>query len=284
MKRIESQIYTIFCRTIGSMPSRWLENVLLFYWGIISILLFSSCEKVIHLNLSSSAPRVVIQGNIYDEPGPYHVTITSSVNFEEASTYPPVTGATVTISDNSGQTEVLSESLPGHYFSTKLRAMAERSYSLSVRTHEKTFLATAIMPPAVEIDSIYFSKSPYTGDKITVIKFNDPPGMKNYYRVIYFINEIRQDEFYVLNDDIFQGLTIKYSLMPRESEIKLAGGDKVTVWLESVDFGIYQYFRTAVSEGGQSASPSNPVSNISNGALGYFNACSVRKISAFVGK
>jgi hypothetical protein len=55
----------------------------------------------------------------------------------------------------------------------------------------------------------------------------------------------------------------------------LSPGDKVTVWLETVDNKVYEYFRTAGDEG-QSASPSNPASNISNGALGYFNACSIR--------
>lgn len=260
------------------------KNIITGTWLFVSLLVLSSCEKVIQLNLPTSASRVVIQGNIYDEPGPYLISVTSSVNFDETSDYPPVTGATVTISDNAGQTEVLSEPAPGFYYSSKLQGIADRSYSLSVKTREKVFEAVAKMPPPVDIDSIYFSKSPYTGYKIPTIKFNDPPGMKNYYRVVYFINDTRQEEFYVLNDDIFQGLTIKYSLIPRESEIKLVEGDKVTVWLESVDFGVYQYFLTAASEGGQTSTPSNPVSNISNGALGYFNACTVRRISATVGK
>jgi hypothetical protein len=57
----------------------------------------------------------------------------------------------------------------------------------------------------------------------------------------------------------------------------LKKGDTVTVWLETIDKGVFDYFRTAGSESGRNASPANPVSNISNGALGYFNASSVRK-------
>jgi hypothetical protein len=248
----------------------------------VTLLVLASCEKVIHLDLNTSTPQVVIQGNIYDEPGPYHVKISRSVNFEDASDYPPVSGAVVVLSDNTGQTEVLSESLPGTYNSSRLRAYAERSYSLSVKTGGKVYQANANMPEGVEIDSIYFSKSPFSGEKITTIRFEDPPNANNYYRVIYLINDILQKEFYVLSDDVFQGTTIVYSLMPRGTEIKLMKGDKVTVWLEAVDYGIYEYFRTAAGEGGQNASPSNPVSNINNGALGYFNACSVRKISVTV--
>jgi hypothetical protein len=250
----------------------------------VVLLLFISCEKVIYLDLYTSTPKIVIQGNIYDEPGPYEVKISNSVNFDEASDYPPISGATVLLTDNTGQTEVLKESFPGSYKSSKMRAYAERTYSLSVKTGGKTFEAKSKMPTGVAIDTIYFSKSPFSGDKITTIKFQDPPFSKNYYRIIYFVNDVQQKEFYVLSDEIFQGTTIVYSLMPRGSEIKLFEGDKVTVWLESIDNGIYEYFRTAVTEGGQTASPSNPVSNISNGALGYFNACSVRIITAKVGK
>ena len=72
--------------------------------------------------------------------------------------------------------------------------------------------------------------------------------------------------------------------MIKEEKDNLKKGDIVTVWLESVDKGVYDYFRTAGREDGQSASPSNPVSNISNGALGYFSASAVRKISLTVDK
>jgi hypothetical protein len=47
--------------------------------------------------------------------------------------------------------------------------------------------------------------------------------------------------------------------------------------LQSIDKGVYDYFRTAGNDGNQSASPSNPISNIDNEALGYFNACAVTK-------
>ena len=57
----------------------------------------------------------------------------------------------------------------------------------------------------------------------------------------------------------------------------LVAGDSIKVWLECIDHGVFEYFRTANRDGGHSTSPANPVSNITNGALGYFNACSVRK-------
>jgi hypothetical protein len=243
-----------------------------------------SCEKVINLQLNDASPRVVIQGNVYDQPGPYYVKISKSVTFDESNTYPPVTGATVEITDNVNQTEVLTESLPGTYKTSKLRGIPGRNYSLSVKTGSDTYRSVATMPAAVSIDSIYFAPNQFSGEKITTVRFYDPPYFVNYYRLIYFVNNVQQKQFYILDDELFQGMIIKYSLLSRDSGLKLVQGDNVMVWLESIDKGVYEYFRTTGHENGQSTSPANPVSNISNGALGYFNACTVRKISTIVDK
>ena len=54
-------------------------------------------------------------------------------------------------------------------------------------------------------------------------------------------------------------------------------GDTVTYELISLDKGAYEYFNSLqelVNVNPGSAAPSNPVSNFSNGALGYFSAWS----------
>ena len=244
----------------------------------------TSCEKVINLQLNDSASRVVIQGNIYDQTGPFYIKISKSVTFDESNSYPPVAGARVEITDNMNQTEVLTESVAGTYKTTRLRGIPGRSYSLTVKTGSETYVSTAFMPPAVSIDSLIFAASPFSGEKAATIRFSDPPFAVNFYRLVYFVNNVQQKEFYILDDELFQGGSIKYALLPRGSGLTLVKGDNVTVWLESIDKGVYEYFRTTGHENGQSTSPSNPVSNISNGALGYFNACSVRKISSIVNK
>ena len=274
-----SVTYQDFTKIQTFLPGR----ILLGIFALVPLILtFVSCERVIQLDLKNSTPKIVIQGNIYDQPGPYIVKISNSVNFDASSNYPPVSGAKVVISDNFGQNEVLSETTAGSYLTSKLRGVPGRIYSLSVKTGDETYLSSATMPYAVAMDSIYFSKSLFSGEKLTTIRLLDPPFTVNYYRFVYFINNVQQKVFYVLDDELFQGASIRYALLSRGSDIKLAKGDLVSVWLESIDHGVYEYFRTAGSDEGESASPANPVSNISNGALGYFNACSVRKISARV--
>ncbi len=249
-----------------------------------SLLLLISCEKVIHLDLKNAGAKIVIQGNVYDQPGPYTVKISSSVSFDASSNYPPIAGARVVISDNINQSELLTESSSGTYVTSKLKGLPGRTYTLSVKTGTDSYQASAVMPYAVGIDSLYFTRSPFSGEVQTAISFRDPIFSVDYYRMVYFINKVQQKPFYVIDDELFPGVQIHYALSSRNSDIKLKQGDQVLVWLESVDPGVFEYFRTAGSDSGESASPANPVSNISNGALGYFNACTVRKISAVVPK
>jgi hypothetical protein len=246
---------------------------------IILSLCFSSCEKVIDLKLNTSSSQIVIQGNIYDQAGPYTVRISKSVNFDESNVYPAVIGAMVVISDNAGNSDTLTETSSGIYITSVLQGVPGRSYTLTIKTDGQTYTASSTLPNAVEIDSIYVEKSMFGNEKQITIDFTDPANIDNYYRLIEFINNTQQDQFYSISDKLYQGEEISYSIMSQDNDNKLETGDKVTIWLECVDKFVYEYFRTAGREGGQSASPANPTSNISNGALGYFNACSVCTIS-----
>jgi hypothetical protein len=250
--------------------------------AIVIIIVFSSCQKVINLDLNSASPQIVIEGNVYDQTGPYLVKISQTVNFDESNVYPPVTGATVEISDNAGNSEVLTESSSGTYITSALQGITGRTYTLSVTSKGKTYTATSTIPNPVNIDSIYLEKSMFGNEKFVSVNFNDPANINNYYHLVEFINNKRQTGFNVTDDNLNQGETISYSFITAGNDSKLGTGDTVTVWLETIDKGVYEYFRTAGRDDGQSSSPSNPTPNISNGALGYFNACSLRTISIIV--
>lgn len=256
------------------------------FYAIISSFILSSCEEVIDLKLDSTSPKIVIQGNIYDQSGPYIITISKTVDFDEASNYPMVSGATVIISDDHNNTDTLTENSAGTYVTSKLLSTPGYTYTLTVTTGGKTYVATSKMPDAVKIDSVFTEESFFGNEKIVSIKFKDPKNVKNYYRVIEFINNERQSAIQTIDDELYDGKSIKYFIRSdrsnKNNSKKLNTGDVVTVWLESIDKGAYDYFRTAGGDMSQSASPANPISNISNGALGYFNACSIKSASIVV--
>jgi len=84
-------------------------------------IVFFSCKKVINVNLNNANPNIVIEGIISDAPGPYQVKLTQTVNFSDPNVFPPVTGATVKITDNTlGVTDSLKEVVPGTYVTQKL--------------------------------------------------------------------------------------------------------------------------------------------------------------------
>lgn len=242
---------------------------------ILFVGMFYSCEKVIDLNLNTSSSQIVIQGNVYDQPGPYIVKLSRSVGFDRPNAFPAVTGAKVTISDDAGNLEVLSEDSTGVYVTSKLQGTPGRTYTLKVETGGQVYTSSSTMPKAAEIDSLYLDKNVFEDCKQLTFLFKDAAGTKNYYRLIDFINEKKQNAIMTASDLGYDGKTITGTLLYSNED--LMSGDTFTIWLESIDKGVYDYFRTASSSKGQNSSPANPVSNISNGALGYFNACAVRK-------
>jgi len=243
---------------------------------LVSVMV-SSCEKVIQLDLNRSVSQLVIQGNIYNEPGPYSVRISKTVNFDTPNIYPAVTNATVTISDMGGQPEELSQTTDGTYVTSTLQGVIGHTYTLTVKVDGKTYISSSTMPESVNIDSIYLKKSFFGGDKLVTLNLTNTPDRENFYRVIHFINGKQDPGFSVFSENASMIESLSYSFMTTDLTPPLVAGDKIDVWLECIDKDVFEYFRTANRNGGQSTTPANPVSNISNGALGYFNACSVNK-------
>jgi hypothetical protein len=251
---------------------------------VLIICSLSSCEKIINLNLDTSATEIVIVGNVFDHIGPYQVMISKTINFTESNIFPPITGAKVTISDNAGHTNILTETSSGKYTTSTLKGIPGLTYTLTVETEGKTFTATSTMPNPVNIDRIYIKRSTVGNEKEITVDFKDPDNIDNYYRVIEYINDTLKTGINVGTDKLYQGKIIDYSLgsTALDDKTSLKNGDRVKVQLECIDKDVFEYFRTSRGNDGQSTSPANPVSNINNGALGYFSACSVREASITV--
>ena len=64
------------------------KSILMLVPFLILISLMSSCKKVIKLDLNTASPQMVIEGNIYDQPGPCIVKIYKSVNFDQSNPIP----------------------------------------------------------------------------------------------------------------------------------------------------------------------------------------------------
>ncbi len=252
------------------------------------MLLFSvtgfACKKVIDVDLNSAAPQIVIEGNINDSRGPYYITLSKTVNFDQTNVFPPVTGAHIVMSDNLGNSELLIEYSAGIYRTSSLQGTPGRTYTLNVISEGKEYIATSTMPAVVAFDSLTLDKI-LLGNKrqwVFNVHFKDPAGVKNYYRFVEMRNSIVSPNIFLYDDRIQDGEPITSTL----TIDTLHDRDLIVVFFQCIDKGIYDYFRTAArirgGRGSQSASPANPLSNFSNGALGYFSAYAMRSKSMIV--
>jgi len=83
---------------------------------------------------------LVVDGKITNEAGPYTVKLSNSSSLSDPK-YNPLSGAFVTISDNEGNSETLSEISPGTYQTseTGIQGVIGRMYKLGVSTGDKTY-------------------------------------------------------------------------------------------------------------------------------------------------
>jgi hypothetical protein len=253
-----------------------MKNLALFL-SLFGFFLLFSCTKVINVNLNSVSPNIVIEGVVDNGPGPYQVQITQTVNFSDPNVFPPVSGATVKITDSAtGVTDNLIENNPGLYTTQHLlHGLPGHTYQLYVLSQGQTYTASSTMPQPVNLDSVSFYSSNIFGSERTnaVVNFQDPAGIANYYTFTEYLNGKQIDQPFNFNDRLSDGKYLRLQLFNDSSYIN--PGDQVKVELHCVDNNVWAYFNTlgqAKGNNSVSVTPANPVTNLSNNALGYFSA------------
>jgi hypothetical protein len=240
-----------------------------------SLFFLSSCEKVIDLPLDDNNTKIVIEGNITNQVGPYFVKVTKSVNFTETNNYPPITNATVVVTDNVGQRDTLTYTANGNYKTNTLQGIAGRSYNLSVIAEGKTYTATSAMPLKVTLDTLRPIPITFGGTINTEVIpiFTDPIALGNNYQFLLYRNKLLDKSYNVTNDNVNNGLQNQRPIFSNDFDYEV--GDTATVEMRCIDAVVYNYYFTlaqmANNGPGGGTTPSNPPNNISNGALGIFS-------------
>ena len=264
--------------------------------GIIHILLIlatasitlAACKKVININLNSAPPQIVIEGEVTNVRGPYEVHITKTVNFAASNTYPPVTNADVYITDSTnGITDHLVQADSGVYLAYKTVGVSGHTFVLNATVDGQQYTASSTMPQAVFLDSVTFALNFDFSNKQeinAVVNFQDPVGLGNYYQWTETVNGRLIPNIFVFEDRLSDGRYIRQPLFNDSAYLQI--NDTLVVTHNCVDKNIYNYFFTLASVTGnnnfQTATPANPNTNISNGALGYFSAHTTQQVKIIV--
>lgn len=237
-------------------------------------LALTSCTKEITLPLKNESNKVVIEAAVIEGAGPHTVRLSRSVSFTTPNSFPSIADATVTLSDDQGNSVQLAQTEPGLYSTTALEGVPGRNYHLSVSVDGTTYTTASRMPLHVPLDTVRIDSLQIFGDyeKVIFASCTDPVGIGNHYRYVFTVNGELQNAIVVLNDLVEDGSVIEQPLNFMD-ESSLLSGDQVEVTLQCITPEMYRYFFSlAQNIGGETAAPSDPPSNISGGALGYFSA------------
>ncbi|MBL7767009.1 MAG: DUF4249 domain-containing protein [Chitinophagaceae bacterium] len=250
------------------------------------IILLSSCQKVIDVDLNSASPAYVIEANLYEGTHDFHVKVTKTTSYFSSDAPPTVNDATITLIDQNNVSHAVPNTGNGIYTLPAFTAVNNVSYQLNVSAGGKTFSATAKMPLPTSIDSLTYEEfggfgggpgGGGGGEKnfLVVTHFQDTVGIPNYYRVLVTKNDTllnKPFDYYLVDDKIRDGQYFDAPLFTAFSKM----GDTLDVELLSMDAGVFDYFNTLseilTSDANTSAAPANPNTNFNNGALGYFGA------------
>lgn len=252
---------------------------------IMSVIILSSCTKVIDVKVGNDTGKLVIEGIVVDTLGVQSIKLTTNVPFSDSNTYPPVTGAMVTVDDGKGSTHNYVENKAGIYTSPPYTTTPGNKYTMRVDVNGTIYTAGSIMPELVRLDSLSSKVSSFDSKQREVTAYyKDPAGKPNYYRFILFINGVQVKTTFAYNDDFNDGKNVVIDLSDDDTD--MFSGDKVTVEMHCIDKPMFTYWSTLMQQGGGGpgggVTPSNPPTNITPTVLGYFSAYTAQKRSIVV--
>lgn len=267
--------------------------------------LFISCEKGVTFDLDKSSPKIVVEATIETNKPPIVILSKSQNYFSQitpdilASSF--VRNAEVYVSNGTVTHKLKEYSTPlaagytFYYYSidsanlaTAFWGQLNTQYSLKVVSEGKEYTATTKIPAITRrIDSLFWKKAPGSNDSGKValmVRATDQPGYGDYIR---YYTKRNSEPFYpalnsVYDDQVIDGTTYEIEVergVDRSQDIPddyslFDKGDTVTLKLSQIDKATFDFWRTMeysyASIGNPFSSPTKVLSNISNGALGYF--------------
>jgi len=254
--------------TIMRMINRYIAIICFF-------LLFSACEEVVNIELAQAEPRDVVDAYIM-ENSPCVILLTQSKGFYDENSYKRVSGAIIELSNDKGESEILAESSreTGLYLSSIVGEVGH-TYKLKIISGENIYEAEATIPKVVPIESVYIYRVKIAGDWIfsPCVVFQDPADEENYYYTTLYVNGKSMRSIYLDSDEYRNGLKIENILFydkDDNNDEELKAGDQLRIEMQTLDKGMYTFYRSlnSVAAGGGT----NPLTNITGGALGCFKA------------
>ena len=289
------------------------------FFILVLQIVFSSCEKNISIKLQPSSTDLVVDASIENGQFPV-IYLSNSISYFSqidaavlAKSF--VHRAEVSMSNGAITARLKEDSLLSdstgmmiYYYSFRAGDTSQKfvgspghRYDLEITVDNKTYTASTTIPEMTKrIDSLWWVPAPESEDSNQVIvkaRIVDPPGLGDYTR---YYTSVNYGPFYpglqsVFDDQITDGTVYTVDVdrgVDRNLTIDFDDysffnkGDTVEVKLANIDKATYDFWRTMEynyqSIGNPFSSPIQVLSNISNGALGYFGGYAAQYSSLII--
>jgi hypothetical protein len=257
--------------------------------------LWMSCDEAIKLELGEYTSKVVIEAQVTNLEGYQYAKISRTTDFYTSGKTPRVTNAIVTVTDDIGNVfdfvhnpSDKADSM-GYYLPlTPFVGEVGRTYHLRVELDGEVYEAKDKLLPVTSVDKLTYEideferKDPEVeGRFYNVLVFvKEPQDEKNFYLFKFFRNDSltyasETDIYY--SDDTLLGENIEGLETPLYYRI----GDTFKMEMYSISRTGYVFYNDLSNVLNQDAGgmfgsiPASPRTNLSNGALGFFQVSAV---------
>ena len=257
----------------------------------LSLLIFSSCQDVIDLDVPDGDIQLVVDGWLTDQAGEKQVLLSTTANYFNNTETPRVTGALVILKNEKGVVDTLAEKEAGVYITEHVGVVGE-TYHIYIRTtageeYESNPETIRFVPAITAIYSTFKEKSIFEDEGYYVsIDTEEPLGVGDHYRWKQYVNDAYLNEPFDLlyaSDEFVDGnpiLGFEVNTDPLEM------GDHYRIQQLSISEAAYEFFfqlqnQTAFIGSLFDSPPAALKGNIVNldvsgkKALGYFGVSAV---------
>ena len=261
---------------------------------LITVSFFPSCEEVIEVDLDTAAPRLVVDASIDwvrgTDGSQQTIKLSATTGYYDTE-IPPVSGATVFITNSSGTTFDFTETPgTGDYVCNNFVPVINETYTLTVIHDGYTYTAVETLRSVPEITNIIQdNEGGFLGEDIEVRFFFQDNGAEDNWYLTRFDVPVQPFPEYDAEEDRFNQGNEMFNFYSDED---LKAGDVIGIRFHSISQRYYNYMiqLSTIAEGGSGGGPfqtppttvrGNLVNqtDINNFALGYFRLCEVEVLN-----
>jgi hypothetical protein len=258
----------------------------IYIYTILTVLLFSNCEKVVDIDVPTIEPKLIIDASFEVLFNESPVTANVAVKLKLSTDYfdetiPTVSDAIVFLTNTTdGSVINFSDVNLNGNFAPIINFIPKDAieYELTVVYKSEIYKGNATKVKSTQIDSAIQGDETLFSGKETEVKvtFKDNGDNENYY-LFNFTNNL----FLPLEDRFFNGTNYNFSFFYQEEEIEVP--TNVTLTMSGITKDYFTYFRILQNQSGTSGGgpfqsvPSSLLGNVinttneANFPLGYFH-------------